>query len=499
MSQQQGVVAGTAVVYARFSCSKQREASIDDQLRICREWCEREGYAIVAEYCDYALSGRTDDRPQFQQMIANAGESDIVLVYMMDRFSRDPFDAPIYKRELAQKGVRLVSALENIPDSPEGIIYEKLLEGLAACESRKTAIRTRRGMEGNALHCKTNGVRCFGYKRDDDDRYEIVPEEAEIVREVFRRRLEGEACNSIARDLAQRGVKTYTGKPCTYSMVYKMVHNNKYRGIYSWGGITSEGGMPRIVADELFFRVQNVQGKKIRANESWGEFMLAGKVLCAACGHNMPGVSGRGYKGVKYEYYACQSCKDVKPVRRDWLEAEIVRALRETLSDGDEALRIAKLALAGKSDVEEERKRIRKSLADAERGLQNILKAVEEGIVVPGTKERVAQLEAQQERAKRDLAKLEDREIDPQDFAHFLQFGAVLDDAALLDAFVYQAMVSNDDVVVTLNYDTKENESARLTLPRVRTKLEWCPVGKNIRTWMTVVNGAVFIRFNRAA
>ena len=70
----------TAVIYARFSCSKQREASIDDQLRVCRDWCAREGYAIVGEYSDYAMSGRSDDRPQFQKMIANAGESDIVLV-----------------------------------------------------------------------------------------------------------------------------------------------------------------------------------------------------------------------------------------------------------------------------------------------------------------------------------------------------------------------------------------------------------------------------------
>ena len=90
-----------AVIYARFSCSKQREASIDDQLRVCREWCDREGYEVVREYSDYAMSGRSDDRPQFQEMIANAGESDIVLVYMMDRFSRSEYDAPIYKKELA--------------------------------------------------------------------------------------------------------------------------------------------------------------------------------------------------------------------------------------------------------------------------------------------------------------------------------------------------------------------------------------------------------------
>ena len=70
----------TAVIYARFSCSKQREASIDDQLRECRAYAARQGWEVVAEYSDYAMSGRTDARPEFQRMIANAGESDYVLV-----------------------------------------------------------------------------------------------------------------------------------------------------------------------------------------------------------------------------------------------------------------------------------------------------------------------------------------------------------------------------------------------------------------------------------
>lgn len=465
----------TAVIYARFSCSKQREASIEDQLRVCRDWCARERYAIVAEYCDHAISGRTDDRPQFQQMISNAGESAIVLVYMMDRFSRDPFDAPIYKRELAQKGVRLVSALEAIPDSPEGIIYEKLLEGLAACESRKTSIRTKRGMEGNALKCKTNGVRVYGYRSDEEDRYEVDPEEAEVVREVFRRRISGEACNSIASDLAARGVRTYTGRPCSHTMVYNILRNAKYRGIYSWGGIEKEGGMPRIIEDDVFFRAQRVRGRKVRANESWGVFALSGRVVCAACGHNMPGVSGRGKGNVKYEYYACRKCKEVKPVRKDWLEGETVSALREALSDPQEALRIAEMVLDGQDDTEERRKRAEKSIEDAERSLRNILKAVEEGIVVPGTKERIDQLEEQRERAMRDIAALDAGKIDPEDFAYFLMFGATLDDASLLDAFVYQVLVSSEEVLVTLNYDAIENEPARLTLPRVRTNLEWLP------------------------
>ena len=261
----------TAVIYARFSCSKQREASIDDQLRVCRDWCRREGYAIAAEYCDYAISGRTDDRPEFQRMIANAGESDIALVYMMDRFSRGEYDAPIYKRELAKHGVKLVSALEAIPDSPEGIIYEKLLEGLAACESKKTAIRTRRGMEGNALRCKTNGVRIFGYRRNEDDEYEVDPDQAALVREAFERKINRETTNAIAADFAQRGVRTRSGNPCGYSMVHQMLHNRRYTGRYEWGGIVREGGMPQIVDEATFMRAQGVRGVKQRSTEDWGQ------------------------------------------------------------------------------------------------------------------------------------------------------------------------------------------------------------------------------------
>ena len=469
----------TAVLYARFSCSKQREASIEDQLRVCRDWCAREGYAIVAEYCDHAISGRTDDRPEFQRMIANAGESDIVLVYMMDRFSRDPFDAPIYKRELQRHGVRLVSALEAIPDSPEGIIYEKLLEGLAACESRKTSIRVRRGMEGNALKCKVNGVRCYGYRKGADGRYEIDPDEAEIVREVFRRRVLGETCTSIARDLRERGVRSRSGKPCCYTMVHKMLRNDKYRGIYSWGGITVRDGMPRIVEEDLFMRAQGVQGKKQRKSEEWGEFALSGRIICAACGRNMRGVSGRGSKGVKYEYYSCGSCKAVRPVRRDWLEGQIVDALRELLSRPEEARRIAEMCVGDgePAEVTEHRRQAAAALRDAQTGLSNILRAVEQGVVVPGTKERVEELEAQRDRAERELAMYDRKRLDPENFARFLQFGATLTDDLLLDAFVYQVMVSDEAVVVTMNFDAESNEPARLEVSRVRTSCKWCAQG----------------------
>ncbi|MDO4539332.1 MAG: recombinase family protein, partial [Coriobacteriales bacterium] len=194
----------TAVIYSRFSCSKQREASIEDQLRVCRAWCAREGYEVVGEYCDYAMSGTTDERPEFQRMVGRAGEAEIVLVYMMDRFSRDIYDAPIYKKKLAEAGCRVVSATEAMPDGPEAMLVSSLYEAMAAMESAHTSQRTKRGMEGNAMKCMHNGVSTYGYDLGDDGYYHVNEEQAEFVRQAFAMRAQRMSYGLIAQKLAAR-------------------------------------------------------------------------------------------------------------------------------------------------------------------------------------------------------------------------------------------------------------------------------------------------------
>ena len=466
-----------AVIYARFSCSKQREASIDDQLRVCREWCDREGYEVVREYSDYAMSGRSDDRPQFQEMIANAGESDIVLVYMMDRFSRSEYDAPIYKKELAKHGVKVVSAMEALPDGPEKILIEKIYEGLAAVESAKTSIRVKRGMGGNALKCLTNGVRIYGYRTAEDGRFEIDPDAAKNVAWAYKMRLRGTSVNRIGALLAERGVKNSTGGLCNYNMARKILTDERYTGVYLWDDVRIDGGMPQIIDRGTFMAAQQVKSRKCRADETWGDYALKGKALCGECGRSLQGISGYGCKGVRYEYYSCPT-KCQKNIRRDVLEGEIVKALRTMLSDRSTAMMIAR-ALCGLQShgaLNAEKKRAQKALSDAEKGLKNLLAAVEQGIIVPGTQERIQELEAQKLRAQRDLENAKAEEVDPEGFADFLMYGEELDDRNLLRAFVYQVMLMPESVVVTLNYDEENGEPARINFKRVRGKLEWCPM-----------------------
>ena len=122
----------TAAIYARYSSDNQTEQSIEGQLRVCEEYAQRNNIVIVDTYIDRAMTGTNDNRPDFQRMIQDSAKKrwDFILVYKLDRFSRNKFESVVNRRKLADNGVKLLSAMENIPDSPEGIILESLLEGM---------------------------------------------------------------------------------------------------------------------------------------------------------------------------------------------------------------------------------------------------------------------------------------------------------------------------------------------------------------------------------
>ena len=138
-----------AVIYARFSSSAQREASIEQQINVCTTYAQQNGYTILQTYSDRAITGRTDQRPQFLQMIKDAREGRFcaVIVYALDRFSRDKYDSARYKHDLRQNGVRVVSATEPITDNPSGILIESVFEGLAQYYSAELSQKIRRGKE----------------------------------------------------------------------------------------------------------------------------------------------------------------------------------------------------------------------------------------------------------------------------------------------------------------------------------------------------------------
>ena len=121
----------TAVIYARYSSDRQTEQSIEGQLRDCREYAQKNGIAIVGTYIDRAMTGTNDNREQFQKMLKDSDNKawDYVLVYKLDRFSRNKYEMAIHRKHLKDNGVKILSAKENIPETPEGVLLESLLEG----------------------------------------------------------------------------------------------------------------------------------------------------------------------------------------------------------------------------------------------------------------------------------------------------------------------------------------------------------------------------------
>ena len=142
-----------AVIYARFSSHSQTEQSIEGQLRVCKEFAERNKINIIGEYIDRATTGTNDNRPEFQKLIADASKKEFeqILVYKLDRFSRNKYDNTIYKHKLAQYGVRVVSATEIINDTPEGALMEGLLEMFAEMYSKDLSQKVKRGIRESII------------------------------------------------------------------------------------------------------------------------------------------------------------------------------------------------------------------------------------------------------------------------------------------------------------------------------------------------------------
>ena len=157
-----------AVIYARYSSDSQREESIEGQLRECREYAERNDMTVVGTYIDRALSAKTADRPEFQRMIKDSAKElfEIVLVWKLDRFSRDRYDSAHYKHILKKNGVKVISAKEHISEGPEGIILEAMLEGYAEFYSAELSEKIHRGQKENVTY---NGVKYFYLKNAQGD------------------------------------------------------------------------------------------------------------------------------------------------------------------------------------------------------------------------------------------------------------------------------------------------------------------------------------------
>lgn len=407
-----------AVIYARYSSDNQREESIDGQLRECKAFAERNDIQIIGTYIDRALSAKTDNRPEFQRMVKeSAGRAfEMVLVWKLDRFARNRYDSAHYKAVLRKNGVRVVSATEAISEGAEGILLEAMLEGMAEYYSAELSEKVSRGMTENALKCKYNGgVLPIGYIIDENQLYQLDPLSASAVREAFQHYAEGATMKQIADELNMKGVRTTRGGRITLNSVTTMLHNRKYIGEYRYKDIVQPGGIPAIITEELFDRVQErmAANKKAPArHKAEDEYLLTTKLFCGKCKCYMVGESGTGRSGLVHRYYKCASVKnhkgcDKKSVRKEWIETVAVELAKKIIFDDELIDKIADTVLDLLGSENTVLPLLHKQYAETQRAIDNLLRAIEQGILTASTKQRMEDLEREKASLSMQITKEE--------------------------------------------------------------------------------------------
>ncbi len=397
-----------AVLYGRYSSHAQNDASIEQQFADCRKFAEKNDFIIVGEYADRALSGTTDKRPEFQRMIKDSAKKqfDVVICWKIDRFARNRYDSAHYKYKLKSNGVKVIYAKESIPDGPEGILLEAILEGSAEYYSANLAQNVRRGMIDNAKQGKVNGgVIATGYARGSDGRYVIDKARGVIVTEAYDLIDSGVSVKNVIDIFNAKGYRTEKGRPFTKNSLYHMLHNERYTGVYVFGDVRIEGAIPVLVDKEKFDRVQRrlERNRRSPASASNQTYLLTGKLFCGNCGEPMTGECGYGKSGLAYYYYKCRAQKrktgscNKKPAKKDFIEDLVRNITYKTVLVPEVIDRIATAAieLQKKERDNSPLELLKSRLREVEKGLQNILAAIEAGIITPTTKDRMMELEEQ--------------------------------------------------------------------------------------------------------
>lgn len=418
-------------IYARYSSSNQREESIDAQIRAIKDYCDSKGYSIVKTYIDEARSATTDNRPNFKQMIEDSDLNifDSVIVHKLDRFSRDKYDSVSYKRKLRNNNVTLQSVLERLDDSPESTILESLLEGMAEYYSKNLARETMKGMKENAYKCMhTGGKPPLGYNVDPSTKkYIINKQEAKAVRLIFDLYAKGSGYTYIVDKLNALGYKTKIGNSFGTNSISEILRNEKYTGIYVFNKtpkkingkrnshvtkpeaeiIRVKDGMPRIVSDETYNKVQErlKNNKRNASNKAKEPYILSSKIKCGICGSAMIGHTSKcGRSKNKYSSYRCgrryryKDCH-MKPINRDYVNELVINKLFEHFFTDSSINKFTKeLTKTYNKSLKNNTlnlKSIEKNIKCIDKEIDNLINAIANGLNNPSIKTKLDTLETE--------------------------------------------------------------------------------------------------------
>jgi len=379
------------VIYARYSSEAQKKDSITQQVNACKEFAEQNGMKVIKVYKDEAKTGRNDDRDDFQRMIRDSRHKgfEAVLVWKFDRFARNMKDALNNESALEQNGVKVISATELIPEGAIGIIVKAVLLGINEYYSVDLSEKSQRGSNANAQKGLYNGGTVpLGFKIVNKE-YAIDEDTAPYVQKIFSMYASGKSVVEIFEYLNDRGIISSKGSKFNKDSLHHMLKNEKYLGIYSYGGTKLPDRIPRLVSDELFMSVKKMleinkrnPGRR-RAKE---DYILTGKLFCGHCRdtgvdeekQKMIGHSGNSK--TKHCYYKCKNEKNCgkKMVGKQYIEEYVLERCKTLLSDKN----IEKIArtiylVTQKDNANQTLMHLLQKLKDCQKAKSNVMKSLD--------------------------------------------------------------------------------------------------------------------------
>ncbi|MEN6594716.1 MAG: recombinase family protein [Clostridiaceae bacterium] len=408
-----------AVIYARYSSHGQKEESIEQQVEECQAFAAQNGLTVVEVYADKAITGKRESRAAYQRMLYDAEQKkfEVIIAYKSSRIARNMLNGLQLENRLDEFGVQLLYAKEEFGNNAAGRFALRSMMNVNQFYSENMAEDIVRGMSDNARACKANGgVRAIGYRTGADGRFVIDEDEAAVAREIFESVASGIPFVEIINSLNGRGIPTVTGGRWNKNSFAKMITNERYIGVYSWGGERIPDAIPAIISESLFMDVQarmTDKGRPRKKRCDGSDYMLTGKLICGECGEYMVGGYGTSKSGTKHYYYSCRlarkggACKK-KPVKKDWLENEVIDMIRNYVLQDEVIAWMADCCVEYQQNSFEQQQiaALRKSVSESGSAIRNLMSAMEQGIITPSTKARLMELEAEKERAELALERM---------------------------------------------------------------------------------------------
>ena len=481
-----------AVIYARFSSHAQNEQSIEGQLKECYAFAERNGFRIVHEYIDRALTGTTDKRPDFLQMIEDSKRKgfQFVIVYQLDRFARNRYDSATYKAKLKKNGVRVLSAKENITDDASGILIEGVLESMAEYYSAELSQKIKRGIAVSASKCKFFGGSVpLGYKVSEDKSFIVDEKTAPIVKQLFQMLASGYNYAQIMRYMNERGIPTARGGKWNKNSFRGLFSNRRYLGKYIFHGEEIDGGMPQLIDEQLFNDVQKVLEKYAQApsrGKAKVEYILSEKLICGECGRKMTGISSTSKSKKIHHYYKCvgvtKGVCDKRTIRKQFIEDEIICAIvgngtkenpHGILTDEFIDTVAAETYLLIQAEQNDgEIKRLESLVAENQKAINNLMQALMLGKIADTILSQIERLENENKELQDTIESEKALQINYTyaDIRKWLKHFRTLDYSKtknrkdLIDTFIYRVLLYDDKMKVIFNLKGGQKNELLLNL-----------------------------------